>query len=320
MSTSGLFQKTGEGANKSEAKGGVIGMLMTMCGAGSGETSTVGRASGYDYERLRTSGHDGMALFRLQEAVQAVNMLLPAPITLENAVKSADGVRRLVKGQTLAKMYSSCLRKLECLSQHVPGTENPALDAVMKTHAANAKRMADTCAAALLHMYMAVDSATSTDAFVEHAITLTAATEAAMQDVALAERALGLQPLVSEKPRRHTLHNGHKMTPLGRGTPGDRISQKTVTRLDACNEFETRDAEIGPMSVVALTGDVDPPSQLCCDERGELDLPEPPDYNPELFGDEKQNLQYSQIQSPKAKERRQKRSAAERSLTSPVGR
>ncbi|UOW63020.1 UL51 [Gallid alphaherpesvirus 2] len=144
-----------------------------------------------EYKQLSASSSTDKAMHRLREAVHAVNILLPTPITLEMALLSADGVRKLVRGQSLARTYSACLRNLECLSKHVPGRGNPGLDAVVETHRENAQRVADTCAAALLHMYMSIGTG-RTDAFVEHAIQLTAATETAMSDIALVERALGL--------------------------------------------------------------------------------------------------------------------------------
>ncbi|AAG45791.1 UL51 virion phosphoprotein [Meleagrid alphaherpesvirus 1] len=145
-----------------------------------------------EYRHLSEHSTAHRALHRIREAVQTVNIMLPTPITLEMAVLSADGIRKLVRGQSLARTYSQCLRNLDCLSQHVPGNGNPGLDAVVATHRENAQRVADTCAAALLHMYMSVDAG-QTDAFVEHAIQLTAATETAMSDIALVEKALGLR-------------------------------------------------------------------------------------------------------------------------------
>uniref|UniRef100_A0AAU0K707 UL51 protein n=1 Tax=Anatid alphaherpesvirus 2 TaxID=3080522 RepID=A0AAU0K707_9ALPH len=134
-------------------------------------------------------------MYRLREAVQSVNIMLPTPITLETAVLSSDGVKKLVRGQTIAKTYCTCMQNLECLSKHVPGSGNPGLDAVVETHMDNTRRLADACAAAILHMYMSVGTTDRTDAFVEHAIQLTAATETVMSDVSMAERVLGLRPI-----------------------------------------------------------------------------------------------------------------------------
>ncbi|AEI00261.1 UL51 protein [Gallid alphaherpesvirus 3] len=145
-----------------------------------------------EYTALSTSSSSDRVMHRFREAVQAVNLMLPTPITLEMAILSADGVRKLVRGQSLARMYSACLRNLDCLSRHVSGQGTPGLDAVVETHRKNAQRMVDTCAAALLQIYMSVGTG-RTDAFVEHAIQITAATETAMNDIALVERALGLK-------------------------------------------------------------------------------------------------------------------------------
>ncbi|ARD71379.1 tegument protein UL51 [Columbid alphaherpesvirus 1] len=194
------------------------------------------KPSSRGYQKVSSSYvEDSVAMYRLKEAVQSVNILLPAPITLEMAVLSVDGVKKLVKGQSLARMYAACMRNLECLAKHVPGTGNPGLDAVVETHRENSRRLADACIAAILHMYMSIGTADGTEAFVDHAIKLTAAMEMTMKDLSLAEKALGLRPLRRQADRPTTpplpMQRGTVLTAAATEREGEQFEDD---RIDGC--------------------------------------------------------------------------------------
>ncbi|AMB17049.1 tegument protein [Macropodid alphaherpesvirus 1] len=147
------------------------------------------------YELLRTEAPPSGAEPRLQEALTAVNALLPAPITLEDALASLDDMRRLAKARTLAHTYRVCETNLNSLAKHKPGREAPGLDGAVSTHRTRLRRIADTCLATLLQLYVSVGSADgSIDTLVNQAIKSVAENEVVMEDVAIAEKALGLQP------------------------------------------------------------------------------------------------------------------------------
>ncbi|AVT50658.1 tegument protein UL51 [Cervid alphaherpesvirus 1] len=133
-------------------------------------------------------------LFRLQEAVVAVSSLLPAPLTVEDVVRSADGARRLAKAQSLARTYYICQRNIECLSKHQAACSDASITAVVTKHIQDAQRMRDTCLAALLQMYHSVGSVEgTTDSMVDQAIRMAAESNIVMADVAVLERALGIR-------------------------------------------------------------------------------------------------------------------------------
>ncbi|AVT50728.1 tegument protein UL51 [Cervid alphaherpesvirus 2] len=133
-------------------------------------------------------------LFRVQEAVVAVSSLLPAPLTVEDVVLSADGARRLAKAQSLARTYYICQRNIECLSKHQAACSDASITAVVTKHIQDAQRMRDTCLAALLQMYHSVGAVEgSTDSMVDQAVRMAAESNVVMADVAVLERALGLR-------------------------------------------------------------------------------------------------------------------------------
>ncbi|AAG27244.1 unknown [Cercopithecine alphaherpesvirus 9] len=146
------------------------------------------------YEEVRGKpGPSGPALLRLQEALAMVNMLLPAPVTIEDVVTSADNTRRLVRAQALARTYAACSRNLECLRQHKFSEENPSLNSVIKSHIQDSQRLADTCLAAITNLYLSVGSVdTTTDALVDQTIRMVAENEVVMSDVILMEKTLGV--------------------------------------------------------------------------------------------------------------------------------
>ncbi|AAC59597.1 tegument protein UL51 [Equid alphaherpesvirus 4] len=140
-------------------------------------------------------GKNPATMLRLQSALAAVNALLPATLTIEDVISSADNTRRLVKAQTLARTYQACQHNIECLSRHRASSDNPNLNAVVATHMANAKRLSDTCLAALMHLYLSVGAVdATTDTMVDHAIRMTAENSVVMADVAVLEKTLGLEP------------------------------------------------------------------------------------------------------------------------------
>ncbi|QOD40170.1 tegument protein [Macropodid alphaherpesvirus 4] len=147
------------------------------------------------YELIQTEAPPQGAEPRLQEALTAVNALLPAPITLEDALTSLDDMRRLAKARTLAHTYAVCETNLNSLAKHKPGHEAPGLDGAVSTHRARLRRIADTCLATILQLYVSVGSTDgSIDTLVNQAIKSVADAEVVMEDVAIAEKALGLQP------------------------------------------------------------------------------------------------------------------------------
>ncbi|AAT07688.1 ORF7 [Human alphaherpesvirus 3] len=146
------------------------------------------------YEEVRVNTHpQGAALLRLQEALTAVNGLLPAPLTLEDVVASADNTRRLVRAQALARTYAACSRNIECLKQHHFTEDNPGLNAVVRSHMENSKRLADMCLAAITHLYLSVGAVdVTTDDIVDQTLRMTAESEVVMSDVVLLEKTLGV--------------------------------------------------------------------------------------------------------------------------------
>nr|WHT50048.1 hypothetical protein Beed-S103_00005 [Bovine alphaherpesvirus 5] len=158
-----------------------------LCGRGGGARD----APQYEPLARRLSGP---TLFRLQEAVVAVSSLLPAPLTVEDVVRSADGARRLAKAQSLARTYYICQRNIECLSKHQAACSDASITAVVTKHIQDAQRMRDTCLAALLQMYHSVGAVEgTTDSMVDQAIRMAAESNIVMADVAVLERALGIR-------------------------------------------------------------------------------------------------------------------------------
>nr|UOW86825.1 MAG: UL51 protein [Bovine alphaherpesvirus 1] len=158
-----------------------------LCGRGGGTRD----APQYEPLARRLSGP---TLFRLQEAVVAVSSLLPAPLTVEDVARSADGTRRLAKAQSLARTYYICQRNIECLSKHQAACSDASITAVVTKHIQDAQRMRDTCLAALLQMYHSVGAVEgTTDSMVDQAIRMAAESNIVMADVAVLERALGIQ-------------------------------------------------------------------------------------------------------------------------------
>ncbi|QPI70118.1 tegument protein UL51 [Equid herpesvirus 6] len=157
----------------------------SLCGNGSAKPAEA-------YEPIR-GGQSPATVLRLQSALAAVNALLPAALTIEDVISSADNTRRLVKAQTLARTYQACQHNIECLVRHQASSDNPSLNAVVATHLANARRLADTCLAALMHIYLSVGAVdATTDAMVDQAIRMTAENNIVMADVAVLEKTLGL--------------------------------------------------------------------------------------------------------------------------------
>nr|AWW12079.1 UL51 [Human alphaherpesvirus 1]AWW12336.1 UL51 [Human alphaherpesvirus 1]WPN78474.1 tegument protein UL51 [Human alphaherpesvirus 1] len=145
------------------------------------------------YEMIRAAVPPSEAEPRLQEALVVVNALLPAPITLDDALGSLDDTRRLVKARALARTYHACMVNLERLARHHPGLEAPTIDGAVAAHQDKMRRLADTCMATILQMYMSVGAADkSADVLVSQAIRSMAESDVVMEDVAIAERALGL--------------------------------------------------------------------------------------------------------------------------------
>lgn len=145
------------------------------------------------YEMIRAAVPPSEAEPRLQEALAVVNALLPAPITLDDALGSLDDTRRLVKARALARTYHACMVNLERLARHHPGLEAPTIDGAVAAHQDKMRRLADTCMATILQMYMSVGAADkSADVLVSQAIRSMAESDVVMEDVAIAERALGL--------------------------------------------------------------------------------------------------------------------------------
>ncbi|SCO83496.1 tegument protein UL51 [Spheniscid alphaherpesvirus 1] len=167
-----------------------------------------GNVAGENYERISTGEADQITTFRLREAIASVNALLPAPLTLEDVVVSSDGIRKLARAQTLSRTYQMCQRNLECLANHVSSAENPGLDAVVRTHCENSRRMADTCLATLLHLYLSVGSAENTETIVDQVIRITSENNVVMADVAVVEHALGLKPKATPIKDYHCIEHG----------------------------------------------------------------------------------------------------------------
>ncbi|ANA11300.1 UL51 [Suid alphaherpesvirus 1] len=129
---------------------------------------------------------------RLRESLAVLNVILPAPLAAEDVMASAEAARRLARADTLARTYQACQRNLECLARHEASGDD-GLDAVVAAHAANARRLADTCLAALMHLYLSVGAVDAdTDDLVEQALRMTAESNVVMSDVAVLERTLGL--------------------------------------------------------------------------------------------------------------------------------
>ncbi|ABU49242.1 UL51 [anatid alphaherpesvirus 1] len=168
----------------------MLAFISSMCGLRRGAEET--------YEPVSMGVADGPSLIRLKEALENVNAMLPSPITLEDAVTSADTIKRLARGNTLARTYHICQRNLECLAKHTPNTDNPGLDAVVNAHRVNNKRVADACFASLMQLYMSVGCSDVSDTLVDGAIKMAAETELVMADVAVAEKALGLNGAQNE--------------------------------------------------------------------------------------------------------------------------
>ncbi|AUS94661.1 tegument protein UL51 [Equid alphaherpesvirus 8] len=162
-------------------------LMSSLCGIRNSTTPEV-------YEPI-IGGQNPSTMLRLQSALAAVNALLPATLTIEDVISSADNTRRLVKAQTLARTYQACQHNIECLSRHRASSDNPNLNAVVTTHMTNAKRLSDTCLAALMHLYLSVGAVdATTDTMVDHAIRMTAENSVVMADVAVLEKTLGLDP------------------------------------------------------------------------------------------------------------------------------
>ncbi|ARS01839.1 tegument protein UL51 [Macacine alphaherpesvirus 3] len=163
----------------------MAGLLGALCGWGPHPHE--------QYEMVRVAVPPSEAEPRLREALTVVNALLPAPITLDDALESLDETRRLVKARALARTYHACMVNLERLSRHQLGGDASSLDGPVEAHRAKMRRLADTCLATILQMYMSVGAADrSADVLVAQAIRSMAESDVVMEDVAIAERALGL--------------------------------------------------------------------------------------------------------------------------------
>ncbi|ARS01689.1 tegument protein UL51 [Macacine alphaherpesvirus 1] len=163
----------------------MAGLLGALCGWGPHPRE--------QYEMVRVAVPPSEAEPRLREALTVVNALLPAPITLDDALESLDETRRLVKARALARTYHACTVNLDRLSRHQLGADTASLDGAVEAHRAKMRRLADTCLATILQMYMSVGAADrSADVLVAQAIRSMAESDVVMEDVAIAERALGL--------------------------------------------------------------------------------------------------------------------------------
>ncbi|AIA09546.1 tegument protein UL51 [Macacine alphaherpesvirus 1] len=163
----------------------MAGLLGALCGWGTHPRE--------QYEMVRVAAPPSEAEPRLREALTVVNALLPAPITLDDALESLDETRRLVKARALARTYHACMVNLERLARHQLGADAASLDGAVEAHRAKMRRLADTCLATILQMYMSVGAADkSADVLVTQAIRSMAESDVVMEDVAIAERALGI--------------------------------------------------------------------------------------------------------------------------------
>ncbi|ARS02947.1 tegument protein UL51 [Macacine alphaherpesvirus 1] len=163
----------------------MAGLLGALCGWGTHPRE--------QYEMVRVAAPPSEAEPRLREALTVVNALLPAPITLDDALESLDETRRLVKARALARTYHACMVNLERLARHQLGADAAGLDGAVEAHRAKMRRLADTCLATILQMYMSVGAADkSADVLVAQAIRSMAESDVVMEDVAIAERALGI--------------------------------------------------------------------------------------------------------------------------------
>ncbi|KAB2530585.1 hypothetical protein AMR77_25465 [Escherichia coli] len=163
----------------------MAGLLRSLCG--------LVRDQGGEYEKLPVSTTPPEVELRMHEALSVVNALLPAPITINDALESLDETRRLVKARALARTYHACVSNLERLSKHAPDKNSSSLDPAVAAHQEKLRRLADTCMATLLQMYMAVGSGDCTaDVLVTQAIRGVVNSDVVMEDVAIAEKALGI--------------------------------------------------------------------------------------------------------------------------------
>ncbi|ALL26040.1 tegument protein UL51 [Canid alphaherpesvirus 1] len=161
-------------------------ILSKMCG--NKETSDLN-----SYELIKNDGQNQESLLRLQEALVVVNTLIPLPLTINDVISSFDETKRLIQAQSLARTYQVCQRNLECLSKHQATSENPNLNAVVESHIKNAKRLSDSCLAAIVHLYLSVGSVdVTTDTIVNQAIKMTSENNIVMADVAVLEKTLGI--------------------------------------------------------------------------------------------------------------------------------
>ncbi|QBN85171.1 tegument protein UL51-like protein [Phocid alphaherpesvirus 1] len=144
------------------------------------------------YELIQ-NGPTQESLLRLQEALVVVNTLIPIPLTITDVMASSDETKRLIHAQSLARTYQACQRNLECLSKHRATSDNPSLNAVVESHIVNAKRLSDSCLAAIVHLYLSVGSVdVTTDTIVDQAIKMTSENNVVMADVAVLEKTLGI--------------------------------------------------------------------------------------------------------------------------------
>ncbi|ANF34838.1 UL51 protein [Suid alphaherpesvirus 1] len=148
--------------------------------------------SGWCGRRGRGRAYEPPDELRLRESLAVLNVILPAPLAAEDVMASAEAARRLARADTLARTYQACQRNLECLARHEASGDD-GLDAVVAAHAANARRLADTCLAALMHLYLSVGAVDAAPAdLVEQARRMPAETPVVMSAVAVLERTLGL--------------------------------------------------------------------------------------------------------------------------------
>ncbi|AQS79165.1 tegument protein UL51 [Ateline alphaherpesvirus 1] len=163
----------------------MAGLLRALCGFSG--------APEQEYEPVGGVAPPAEFAPRLQEALAAVNALLPSPITLEDALESLEETRRLVRARTLARTYRQCQANLARLARHVPGAGGPGLDGAVQAHREKLRRVADSCLCTILQLYMSVAGTDgASDLLVSQAIQSMAESEVLMEDVAIVERALGL--------------------------------------------------------------------------------------------------------------------------------
>lgn len=157
------------------------------------------------YEPIH-NGPGNDTTLRLREALAVINTLLPNPLTVADVISSAEQTKKLIKAHALARTYQACQRNLECLSKHQVTGDNPSLTSIVESHIANARRLSDSCLAAIVHLYLSVGSVdTTTDTIVDQAIRMSSENNIVMADVAVLEKTFGIG--AASSGNRHLVTN-----------------------------------------------------------------------------------------------------------------